>query len=419
MSLLISFVGLGRYDDITHILGEKQFRSPYSFIALAQLLDEKPDLFLFFTPEAEEAHGDTIRSLTREYGLILHEKRIILTEEADGEKLILKLLQDIPEGEEIILDITHSYRYLPFIIFPALLYLQTLRHTRLRGVYYAPHPGETPITSFHDLSHVLSLVDVLHATHEFVTTGRTQTLERIKTEHLRRVSQTYHERASLLTKLTGSLVSFSDAIATARGREVDAKLRDVYKKILLLQEQEEHVETLLTPLFSYLTHHLPRLYDDPLERLFEIVRWSIERGNIQQGLTILLEGIITLLIRKYAERVDSSLTEEEQVSRDVRGAFNEALNIVSREFSSRQGYAPMDRTLDEKIIGYVSFLSEPDPSLQKAFYSWLNSIKEVRNDINHAGWRVNAYSVKTLKERVTSLTDDQSYHTVREYLTSF
>lgn len=91
----------------------------------------------------------------------------------DGENLeelwqILHLiLEEVPEACRVTLDVTHSFRVLPFLYFTAALYLRTLRSVQIEAVYYSMYDSSTEDKPIVDLSIILDMVEWFYATRNF------------------------------------------------------------------------------------------------------------------------------------------------------------------------------------------------------------------------------------------------------------
>ena len=101
--------------------------------------------------------------------------------------LFAKLTTVVEPGDTVIFDITHSLRFIPFVVFLAAAYLRAAREVELEAIYYAAlEMGDAernvpaPVI---DLSPLVSLLDWLTATSEFVHTGDARELaERLEQE---------------------------------------------------------------------------------------------------------------------------------------------------------------------------------------------------------------------------------------------
>jgi CRISPR-associated Csx2 family protein len=86
------------------------------------------------------------------------------------------ILEAVPPGCRLTLDLTHGYRSFPFIFFTAALYLKALRSVCIEAVYYAMFDvmeEEKPIV---DLSLILDIVEWFYAVRTFSETGQTSHL---------------------------------------------------------------------------------------------------------------------------------------------------------------------------------------------------------------------------------------------------
>lgn len=92
---------------------------------------------------------------------------------------ILKIILDnVPIGAELTLDITHGFRSFPFIFFTAAVFLKALRDVEIKAVYYGMldvknQSDQAPMV---DLSLILDMVEWFYATRIFKETGQARHL---------------------------------------------------------------------------------------------------------------------------------------------------------------------------------------------------------------------------------------------------
>lgn len=97
---------------------------------------------------------------------------------ADISDALSKIADAIPEDCELILDLTHGYRYLPFLFYPLSLYLAAFRGVRVVSAWYGKLEGgaaEAPKPLIR-LDPLLRLPEWLYAVRVFVETGATAAL---------------------------------------------------------------------------------------------------------------------------------------------------------------------------------------------------------------------------------------------------
>ena len=144
--LLVGFVGRGvpgkGYDEASYQIADYVISEKFASVALAkkQYRDNPNGLIcLAFTPESEQDFKETI-------GVIIQDQlpkakfRPIVYDSNDIEGL-LKQIFDVVDGEitnELIFDITNSFRSVPLVIFPEILFIKDhLKSVESVDIFYA------------------------------------------------------------------------------------------------------------------------------------------------------------------------------------------------------------------------------------------------------------------------------------------
>ena len=85
-------------------------------------------------------------------------------------EILKAILDHVPSGVNLTLDITHGFRSFPFVFFTAAIFLEALRDVKINAVYYGMlSEDQGPMV---DLSLVLDMVKWFYATRIFKETGR-------------------------------------------------------------------------------------------------------------------------------------------------------------------------------------------------------------------------------------------------------
>ncbi|MDD4401603.1 MAG: TIGR02221 family CRISPR-associated protein [Desulfitobacteriaceae bacterium] len=88
------------------------------------------------------------------------------------------ILEAVPEGCGLTIDLTHGYRSIPFLIFTAALYLRTLKNVQIAGVYYGmleENTGEKHAINSSvliDMSVLINMIEWFYAAKIFSETGQ-------------------------------------------------------------------------------------------------------------------------------------------------------------------------------------------------------------------------------------------------------
>ena len=172
---LLTVLGKGPRE-ATYLLGGCQKTTKLAPVALFDLLPEKDRPGRTLALCTAEAKADSLPLLQQALdGLCDVECVDIPSGDAqdDIDKFLHKVTQAIPEGSdvELTVDLTHGFRHFSFLVYIAVLYLQALRGTHVRGAYYGMlGPGNEP-KPFLDLRPLLELPDWIYALRTLSDTG--------------------------------------------------------------------------------------------------------------------------------------------------------------------------------------------------------------------------------------------------------
>lgn len=94
-----------------------------------------------------------------------------LTQQVD---ILQKMAQDVKEGDDVSLDLTHGLRHLPMLGLLSAMYLKTARNVKIDGIYYGALErtnSETKLTPVMRLEGLLTMADWISALDGFNKTG--------------------------------------------------------------------------------------------------------------------------------------------------------------------------------------------------------------------------------------------------------
>ncbi len=383
----ISFLGPTNYETVTYIYQGRECTTNLFPEALFYFFPDLRQLYVFATPTVQ-SHSNLQQLKER-----VSPNRLTVVPIPEGRSetelwdIFSALTETVAEEEEVVFDITHSFRSIPFLTFLAAAYLRAARRARIRAVVYGAYearpkddPGPRPVF---DLTPFVSLLDWLAATNQFIHTGDAQYLARL----LHREGEA---RPSGALKHAGeALESFSLAVMLCRPLEVmkDAgRMENQLKKAASDMAQWARPFTVMADRIQaeYGKYSLP----DPtgevvasLKHQFALIRWYADHGQIIQAVTLAREWVVTAVGRRLQERFVLKTEDREQIERGLSGlcrvaqgrSFPDDLNEVGRTL---QGW----------------------PEAQNLADLW-NRLTAVRNDLDHAGMNPSPMSAATLRRK--------------------
>ena len=384
MKKVISFVGAGTLFETTYegkdIKGDLlTAKTQYIQEVMYDLVDKDAVLYLGLTELSRKRHWESTKE---KVGLkeILEDKNIPYKEFSlkDGKNksemwenfdTIFNLLE---EGDQVYVDVTHSFRSIPFIILSVLNYAKFVKNIEIKGIYYGAYEAKTPdnISPIFDLSLFSQLTDWTVSADRFLTTGDSASLAKVINTTINpilRETKGEDEDAKNTAKLTRDLENFSGGLYTARGNvisEYGFNLKGSLEELKSLDLEElKPLEKILERIYKKVEFYTRDLIKD----IHGTVKLCRDLNLIQQAYTFLRENIINHLCLKA--EVDIYNVDHRRSVENVLNSFiknrNMGLSEEEEELKLRlNGHA------NEELAGYFTRLGT-----------------NYRNDLNHGGFR--------------------------------
>ncbi len=403
----ISFVGINKYRTVTYCWQGRECQTHLFPEAVGRIF-EPEKLFVLVTPAAKE--HEHFKALCAQLGNLVQSIDI---PEGKSEEELWQIFDQcigiVNEGDEILLDITHAFRSIPFIVFAVAAYLRRTKNVTIRHVVYGAYEAREPFRTppeptdrapIFDLTPLLDLLDWLSGA-EFLLQRSDATLlaERLKQIH----GEAWRERTSdelpkKLQSLGNSLDNFSRALYLARPREVMNSARSL---LCILDEVKSEVERWAKPFGVILeqvraeaakfAHEIPdRLDAENLRKQLALIEHYLDKGLIMQAVTLAREWIVSWVALQRGEG--------DWLDRGYRMEIEEALGAVAKRLRGEQANTP----------DWFEQISQS----QKVAQLW-NWLIDLRNDLAHCGMRKDAASIgsieqraKEILQRLRSLMDD-------------
>ncbi len=356
---------------------------------------------------------------------------------------IFKIMFDsLNDGDEIVLDATHGFRFLPMLYFPLIAYAKAFKNITIRHIYYGVFDTKEEQKPILDLKIYDDILNWAIASHEFVKNGNAGMLsdltEALKTEEVKEKG-TRSERFQRLdkSKKTADLLkAFTQNISNCRGGSHDNKEKSIAASVKKIKERKEKIKdepgtsqsgkSDFAPLDNLLDYALNSVISDfkgenCLYTGVDTIRWCIDKNLTQQGLTALRETYVTMIIHKLHEKDDESLVkmknngkrvktsdpdDEDILNLELRNCVESVLNEGEHNPSAaKDPVANVDekerikvtvreivKELDEKIENKLD-----NPKKTTVQGEW-GKVREARNDMNHFGMRKDAKDSKDFKK---------------------
>lgn len=393
MKKLLTFLGNGEYGEgIYTYRGRKATKSRFVQTAIYELFCEKftdkDQIIIFLTEEAESKNWkDSIGESGKNKGKKLEGmenawkkinpkllqqnqiRKVRIPSQQDEEhnwELFEIILNEIDEGDEIIFDITHSFRSFPIMALIILNYARILKNASLKNLLYGcwemRDDDDPPTVPIIDMTKMVPLLDWAYGVESYLKTGNASVIESLTNNKNGsvKIGMTQEEEEAL-KELTKRSHEFHQMMQTCRAPEIPRglnNLRDALDQAKSLKiSGSRHFEELIGKMNEKTKGYTGR----PIMDDYWAAKWCYDNGLIQQGYTMLQEGIISAVCRVMGEDLSD-------------------FNIRYRIKNWLQGTPP--KKLLKKIPDIDRFIDAKDDKLS------FKKLTDYRNSMNHAGWSI-------------------------------
>lgn len=378
----IGFLGKSSYEQTTYEYQGQRESTRFFSAALPYFFPQLDKVLVFVTPEVKE--HDNYATLKQLLGEKFQDVEIPNgTSEEEMWKIFDALIESVPAGEEVIFDITHSFRSLPLLTFLAASYLRVVRGVKVKKILYGAFQAkdaQTGITPVLDLSPFIDLLDWLTAAQQFLQTGNAEGLAAFLIEKGKA------EKIGSMRNAGESLLMLSQQLMLMRPlkvMETAAKLHNRLQKadVASIKPFElllEHVQE------EYASRALIEPNKNPLDSLriqLGLIQWYAEKNHYMQAVTLAREWLISA----FEWKIDNSL----EFNPERREEIQKGLTGISKEISKQKVEL---NEFGKKIKEQYADIT----SLGKL----MDAVTQIRNDIDHAGMNKSAQDAKELIKRI-------------------
>ena len=406
---VITFLGATEAWDTSYIMPDgRECTAPYFGVALARFYPDLDNLKVFVTEKARAQHWQRFQHLVEDYVDDL--EPVEIPDGADEDELwslFQTVVDAVDEQEEVIFDITHGFRSLPFLSLLAVAYLRQVKDIKLRAVLYGNYeardrsaePHRAPVV---DLSGFVSLFDWMTAADRFTRFGDAGDLaQRLRDAKPgwqdQQADPAKREQAVRLSCAATSLDSVSMALRLIRpGEAMDASFR-LKNQLLDASQSIQANARPFVPLVRAITDEYAPLAmpsaqqaEDLVGQLAcerEMVDWLMKRKQYVQAATIAREWIVSWVMAQV--EMDEMLDEDKR--REVEHILGKAL----QERKRKHGAFSDAKFSNRRNLHFVS-------QIGKALDIYSN-LGDARNDLLHAGKRRNPGKAKEMEKKVKNL----------------
>lgn len=309
--------------------------------------------------------------------------------------VLFKLIED---NDELYLELTHSFRYLPMLLLVFGNYVKFLKSAKIKHISYGNYEArnkEKNIAPIIDLLPISALQDWTFASANYLENGNVRKLIDLCNNELGPVlrnENTRTEDALILKKFINSLTKVIDERINCRGIGIVTSENLKTLKQTSNKLSNTFIEP-LNPVFARIKDSLNAFDENEnVQNGFAAVKWCLDFGLYQQAATILIENIVTYICCKH------SLNWKVEAERLL---VNTAFKVKSEKINKEQwkvSNKEVDAKTRKKMINIVNGLIKSKEI--ELLYRDFISLSDLRNDFNHAGMRNNPMSANSLKSNL-------------------
>lgn len=299
--------------------------------------------------------------------LSCHFEGIKLRDENDLWKVFDDIYKLINKKDELYIDLTHAFRYLPMLMLVLSNYSRFLKESEVKYLSYGNFQSREPEKPMVDLLSLSELQQWTSAASEYLHDGYVEELVNLFSKSKKNsIDDEGYSRKSA-NEFINLLPTFINDRLTCRGNSIINENTN-----LALKVKGESITSLgvkaINPLFNEIKESI-HAFDNIMDRVVDAASWCFEHHMWQQSLTILQEGIVTFFCKRH------SMNPEDDTERKL---VTSAFSIISNS-----------RERAKWIVSYcylaklITLLNDP---LLKEVSGSFKTLTDLRNNYNHAGF---------------------------------
>jgi CRISPR-associated DxTHG motif protein len=378
---------------------------PEALLGLEEVFDR---MLVCVTPGAEETTWKVLQPISMEDSRIV--KIPIEDGMNDGElwKNFETVTKELSDKDEVVFDITHGFRSLPFLVFLFSAYLKVAKKVKIASVLYGvlekKEPADNPeiagIAPVIQLQSFVSMLDWMSATQRFVDLGDGNGLVNL----LKGLTIEDTSLKKLVNDTAEAIEMVSDALIYIRPIEAmsaAAGLRELISEINAGQKTPE-----LQP-FLLLSGEIEQKYEnialaepevdcnrfENLSRQLEIINWYQNHRQEIKSIVLARELFVSILAYWLGKNPFKKRTRDQ-----AQYILNQHGEMIRKNNDCQQ--------MNDDFSSY--------PQRTELFKIW-RKVGDPRNDYAHTGLTQNSRSIADLKAETETIVE-QSKSALKEFL---
>lgn len=396
---ILTFLGAAKAYETAYVFPDgSEHVASFCGVAITRMFPHT-EVTVFVTQKAREMHLEHFTRDVKDYAAEV--KPVDIPDGQDeGElwRVFQTVIDTVGEQEQLIFDVTHGFRSLPFLAFLAVAYLRTVKRVEIQHVFYGNFeardtsvtPNRAPVI---DLTRFTELLDWMIAADRFIRFGDGSDLAR----HLHRArpqgpdyprevyqqGRPLYEFAKALEEVSRALrlIRPEDALETSSTliQALDNARPAIRQFALPFVPLVDQVQDAYRPLAL----PAPRRQDPVTWLRYErnLVHWYLERRQYAQAVALAREWLVSWAML--------ALGVTDLLDRQNRAAMEELLGKHLQLHKGRQAEITEDQAALWRQIPQ-----------REALVDLFGKLGDLRNDMMHAGKRLHPMPAQAMEQNI-------------------
>ena len=307
----------------------------------------------------------------------------------------------IQEKDEIYLDITHGFRYLPMLLLVLCHYAKFLKGVAVKSITYGNYEARTEnLAPIVDITSFSALQDWTNSGASFLEQGRVRNFTDSVALSLGSSSPVTNKVMENVKKLNKDLNELEGQLLTCRGNELLAGT--VASEAKALTSRVARIEQLPDPLkeiLNKINSAISPFGQNTMDNLLYALDWCKRYHLIQQRYTLCQEGIVSYVCKHLADINPCVDSKNKDAAREYRDYWSAILGLSvgdAKDESKWKGGLAKNRKLTRALLNL---------KWVKDLRNKYGKLTQKRNQLNHAGF-VGKVSSKEIIEAFEARIDD-------------
>lgn len=306
-----------------------------------------------------------------------------------------KITPIVEPNDEIIFDITYSFRSIPLVALLSISYLRAVSNVNIKGLLYGAYDAknENNEAPTFDLLPIISLLDWITATDQFIKTGNGQQLVDLLTKNNKENSST-NQLASNIKNISQGLQLLRPIHVIEEAANLPHSIQQAKESVIkeippfeeLLKKVEEDYQDLVLAIDKPSDNDNNQEENkgkeqkrEELAKLLNMIDWYYKKDKIVQSICLAREWLVSLLC--YQLDIDYM---------DVKQRGEAEILLSGGKIGDRQSiYLEQWQQFDSQITKKFNIIWQGDDYL----------LANLRNDVLHAGFRKKYRSAEEIEQK--------------------